>query len=78
MSCLQVVSIAEQGPAGPPGPTGPAGSGLTWNEITATTQAMASNNGYVANNPSRVALTLPPTAAFGDVVASPAKARAAG
>lgn len=68
MSCLQVVSVAEQGPAGPPGPAGPAGSGLAWNEITASTQAMAPNNGYVANNPSRVALTLPPTAAFGDVV----------
>jgi hypothetical protein len=37
-----------------------------WTEVTGTTQAMAVNNSYVANNAALVTLTLPATAAFGD------------
>ena len=42
--------------------TGPGG--LVWSEITGTTQAMAVNNGYLANNAAPVVLTLPATAAL--------------
>lgn len=37
-------------------------------EQTGTTQAMAKNNSYVANNASQVVFTLPATAAIGDIV----------
>lgn len=43
-----------------------SGSGLTWNNITATSGNMTSNNGYFANNAGLVTLTLPATAVFGD------------
>ena len=46
----------------------PAGGGLTWNEVTGTTQAMAANNGYIANNASQVVFTLPATAAIKSLV----------
>lgn len=45
-----------------------SGSPLTWTEITGTTQAMTTNNGYIANNASLVTLTLPSTFAIGDVI----------
>jgi hypothetical protein len=41
---------------------------LPWTEVTGTTQSMAVNNAYVANNVAEVDLTLPATAALGDVV----------
>lgn len=45
------------------------GGGMTWNNVTATTQAMAVNNGYIANHATLlVTLTLPATAAIGDVI----------
>ena len=43
-----------------------SGSGYGWTEVTGTTQAMAVNNGYIANNAALVTLTLPATAAVGD------------
>ncbi len=46
----------------------PAAGGLTWNEVTGTSQTMAVDNGYIANNAGLVTLTLPTTAAVGDVV----------
>lgn len=46
----------------------PGSIGFTWTEVTGTSQAMAVSNGYVANNASLVTLTLPATAAIGDVV----------
>jgi len=46
-----------------------AGGGLTWTVVTGTTQAMAVNNGYIANNAGVVTATLPATSAVGDVVA---------
>lgn len=45
------------------------GAGLTWTDVTGTTQAMAVNNGYTANNAGQVTLTLPSTAAYGSVFA---------
>lgn len=45
-----------------------SGSGMTWNLISSTTATMSSNNAYVANNAGLVTLTLPATAAFGDVI----------
>lgn len=45
-----------------------SGSGMTWNEVLVTSASMSSNNAYVANNVGLVTLTLPATAAFGDVV----------
>ena len=43
--------------------------GFSWNNVTGTSQAMVSNNGYVANNAGLVTLTLPATSAFGDEIA---------
>lgn len=44
------------------------GSGYSWTEVTGTSQAMAVNNGYIANNAGLVTCTLPATAALGDSV----------
>ena len=38
------------------------GGGLTWTDVTGTTQAMAVNSGYLADNAGLVTLTLPATA----------------
>lgn len=43
------------------------GGGLTWAEVTGTSQNIAVNTAYVANNGSSVTFTLPVTAALGDV-----------
>ena len=40
----------------------------TWTEVTGTSQALAVQNGYVANNAGLVTLTLPATAAIGDTI----------
>ncbi len=40
--------------------------GFSWNHVTGTSQAMVSNNGYIADNASVVTLTLPTTSAIGD------------
>lgn len=45
------------------------GGGFEWVEVTTTTQAMAINVGYVANNAGLVTLTLPATAPFGASIA---------
>lgn len=44
------------------------GGGLTYTNVTGTSQAMAVNTGYIANNASLVTLTLPATAAIGSVI----------
>ena len=46
-----------------------AGGGLSWVVVTGTTQAMAVNTGYIANNAGLVTATLPATSAVGDMVA---------
>lgn len=45
-----------------------ATSTFTWVEVTGTSQAAAVNTGYILNNGSLVTLTLPSTAAVGDIV----------
>ena len=45
------------------------GGGLAWTDVTGTTQAMAVNNGYTANNAGVVTLTLPASAAYGSIFA---------
>jgi len=45
------------------------GGGLTWTVVTGTSQAGASNNGYIANNAGMVTVTLPATSAVGDILA---------
>jgi hypothetical protein len=45
------------------------GGALTWTVVTGATQAMAVNNGYIANRAGTVAFTLPTTSAVGDIVA---------
>lgn len=45
------------------------GGGLTWTDVTGTTQAIAVNNGYTANNAGVVTLTLPATAVYGSLIA---------
>jgi hypothetical protein len=42
--------------------------GLTYTEVTGTAASMSVNNGYIANNGALVTLTLPTTAAVGDVI----------
>lgn len=49
-------------------PPSGGGGGLTFNNVTGTTQAMAVNNGYIANNASLVTFTLPATATIGQIV----------
>lgn len=44
------------------------GGGMTWVDVTGTSQAMSISTGYVADNGSLVTLTLPTTAAIGDTV----------
>jgi len=44
------------------------GGGYTWTEVTGVSQAMATNNGYITNNPALVTLTLPATAALGTTI----------
>lgn len=45
------------------------GGGMSWNTVSGTSQAAAVNNGYFANNVALVTVTLPATAAVGNVVA---------
>lgn len=42
--------------------------GISWNNVTLASQSMAVNNAYVVNSASQCTLTLPATAAIGDVV----------
>ncbi len=42
--------------------------GITWNEVTGTTQSAAVNNGYITNNAGLVIVTIPDTATLGSVV----------
>lgn len=42
------------------------GTGFTWNEVTGTSQAIAVDNGYIANNAGLVTFTLPASASLGD------------
>ena len=46
-----------------------SGGGMTWTEVTGTSQSAAVDNGYIANNAALVTITLPTTAAVGDIVA---------
>jgi hypothetical protein len=39
-----------------------------WTEVTGTSQMMAVNNGYIANNAAQVDCTLPTTSSVGDIV----------
>ncbi len=45
-----------------------SGGGITWSEVTGTSQSAAVNSGYICNNAGLVTVTLPTTAAVGDVV----------
>lgn len=46
-----------------------AGGGLTWTVITGAAQALAVNNGYIANNAGTIVFTLPAIAPVGSVIA---------
>ena len=48
--------------------TGGSGGGITWNEVTGTSQTAAADNGYIANNSSLVTITLPATCALGKTI----------
>ena len=43
-------------------------AGFSWTVVSGTSQAMLSNNGYIANNAGLVTLTLPATSAVGDEI----------
>ena len=44
-------------------------SGYIWNEVTGTSQSMAVESGYIANNAGLVTLTLPASASVGESIA---------
>lgn len=46
-----------------------SGGGLDWNAVSTTSGTLAISNGYVTQNVALTTLTLPTTAAFGDVIA---------
>lgn len=48
--------------------TGGGGGGITWNEVTGTSQTASTDNGYITNNAGLVTITLPDTAALGTTV----------
>jgi hypothetical protein len=51
------------------------GGGLTWTDVSGTTQTLAVNNGYTSNDgASLVTFTLPVTAAYGTIFAVVGKA----
>lgn len=43
------------------------GAGITWSEVTSTSQAMAVDHGYITNNGALVTCTLPSVSALGKV-----------
>jgi len=43
-------------------------AGIAWTEVTGTSQAMAADSGYIANNAGTVTLTLPTTTEIGDTI----------
>lgn len=44
------------------------GAGMTWTEVTDTSESMVAGNGYIANNAALTTLTLPTTAAQGTII----------
>ncbi len=50
-------------------PSGGGGGGITWNNVTSSTQTLAIGNGYIANNGATlVTFTLPVSAAIGSII----------
>ena len=45
-----------------------SGGGISWVEVTGTTQQASSNTGYITNNAAQVTVTLPASPAVGDIV----------
>jgi len=45
-----------------------SGSGVSWTEVTTTSQIMTVNGGYISNNAGLVTLTLPTSASIGDIL----------
>lgn len=43
-------------------------AGVTWTEVTAATQALAINSGYIMNRATAITATLPSTAALGSII----------
>jgi hypothetical protein len=48
--------------------SGGGGTGMTWSEVTGTSQTASVASGYITNNAGLVTVTLPGTAAVGDIV----------
>lgn len=61
--------LTSNGSGSAPSFQAPASGGMSWVNVTGTSQSMAVGTGYVANNASLVTLTLPATAAVGDIIA---------
>lgn len=45
-----------------------SGGGITWVNVTGTSQSASVNTGYIANNAGLVTITLPSSAAVGSVI----------
>jgi len=63
------VSISNAGGSITISASGGSSGGLTWNNVTGTSQAISVNNGYIISNAGSTTLSLPATSAIGDVIA---------
>jgi hypothetical protein len=61
--------LTSNGASAVPSFQAPAAGGVTWANISGTTQAAAVNTGYVIGNAGQTTVTLPTTAALGSIVA---------
>lgn len=65
---LSVGTISGTVAAGDDSRFGTGGSGITWNEVTGTSQAATVDTGYICNNSALVTVTLPSTCAVGKII----------
>lgn len=61
--------LTSNGAAALPSWQAASSGGMAWSLVAGTTQAAAVNNGYIIDNATQTTVTLPATAAAGDVVA---------
>lgn len=60
--------LTSNGAASDPSFQAPTATVFPWTDVTGTTQTIAINNGYTANNGALVTFTLPATAAYGSII----------
>ncbi len=66
---INIALVDSNGQLGSTATLSPAyGGAMTWTEVTGTSQTAAVSNGYITNNAALVTVTLPSTAAVGQIV----------